>query len=239
MRAIIVRHYKTVGNANNRIIGWSESPPVAGWQRDMKHVDKMLHAASIHFEAVYTSQLHRARTTGLFYAQSRGISKIRCSKALNEVNYGVLNTKSKKWVEKNIPGHKKDPDLVYPEGESFRQMQSRSVHYLSQLADEKPQQTILVVAHAGVIRGLISHFLGLNYAEHLKHKISHRYIGDFQFEGNNCVRYDELGKSSGFVTDGVIEIPFSCPVASVPAISAELKPASGLSIQPVIGTLGG
>ena len=109
MRAIIVRHYKTVSNANNRIIGWSESPPVAGWQRDMKHVDKMLRAANIHFETVYTSSLHRARNTGHFYAQSQGISKIHCSKALNEVNYGVLNTKNKKWVEKNISGPQERP----------------------------------------------------------------------------------------------------------------------------------
>jgi len=208
MRAIIVRHYKTVGNANNRIIGWSESPPVAGWQRDMKHVDKMLHAASIHFEAVYTSQLHRARTTGLFYAQSRGISKIRCSKALNEVNYGVLNTKSKKWVEKNIPGHKKDPDLVYPEGESFRQMQKRSVRFIKSIAEVNRDKTVLIVVHAGIIRGLICHFMGLDYESNLKRKITHRYIGDFTFEGPICIRYDELGTYSGFVKSKIIEIPF-------------------------------
>jgi alpha-ribazole phosphatase len=208
MRAIIVRHYKTVGNANNRIIGWSESPPVAGWQRDMKHVDKMLHAASIHFEAVYTSQLHRARSTGLFYAQSRGISKIRCSKALNEVNYGVLNTKSKKWVEKNIPGHKKDPDLVYPEGESFRQMQKRSVRFIKSIAEINRDKTVLIVVHAGIIRGLICHFMGLDYGSNLKRKITHRYIGDFTFEGPICIRYDELGTYSGFVKSKIIEIPY-------------------------------
>lgn len=208
MRAIIVRHYKTVSNANNRIIGWSESPPVAGWQRDMKHVDKMLHAASIHFEAVYTSQLHRARTTGLFYAQSRGISKIRCSKALNEVNYGVLNTKSKKWVEKNIPGHKKDPDLVYPEGESFRQMQKRSVRFIKSIAEINRDKTVLIVVHAGIIRGLICHFMGLDYGSNLKRKITHRYIGDFTFDGPICIRYDELGTYSGFVKSKIIEIPY-------------------------------
>ena len=208
MRAIIVRHYKTVSNANNRIIGWSESPPVAGWQRDMKHVDKMLHAASIHFEAVYTSQLHRARSTGLFYAQSRGISKIRCSKALNEVNYGVLNTKSKKWVEKNIPGHNKDPDLVYPEGESFRQMQKRSVRFIKSIAEINREKTVLIVVHAGIIRGLICHFMGLDYESNLKRKITHRYIGDFTFDGPICIRYDELGPYSGFVKSKIIEIPF-------------------------------
>jgi alpha-ribazole phosphatase len=211
MRAIIVRHYKTVGNANNRIVGWSESPPVAGWQRDMKHVDKMLHAANIHFETVYTSQLHRARNTGLFYAQSRGISKIRCSKALNEVNYGALNKKSKKWVEKNIPDHKKDPDFVYPEGESFRQMQKRSVRFIKSIADINRDKTVLIVVHAGIIRGLICYFMGLDYASNLKRKITHRYIGDFTFEGPVCIRYNELGTRSGFVRNGKIKLPYYRP----------------------------
>ena len=40
----------------------------------------------------------------------------------------------------------------------------------------------------------------------------------FQFEGNHCLRYDELGQPSGFVDDGIIEIPFINPsVASLKA----------------------
>jgi broad specificity phosphatase PhoE len=239
MRAIVTRHYKTLINAAEEILGWGDSPPQRGWKADVVFVGSRLRKLGLNFDAIYSSDLERARQTAVFHARRLGIDLVQDTPALNEVNYGTFYKKKKKWVAAHCPQYKTDPDFIYPEGESFRQMQARSVHYLSQLAEEKPQQTILVVAHAGVIRGLISHFLGLNYAEHLKHKVSHRYIGDFQFEGRNCVRYDEQGKPSGFVTDAAIEIPFSCPVASVPAISAELKPASGLSIQPVIGTLGG
>ncbi len=83
---------------------------------------------------------------------------------LNEVNYGLLYRKSKKWVANNIPEHKIDPDFVYPDGESFRQMQQRSSDYPQFLAGTSPQKTILLVVHAGVIRGLVSQFLGLDYA---------------------------------------------------------------------------
>jgi broad specificity phosphatase PhoE len=93
-------------------------------------------------------------------------------------------------------------------------MQQRSSGYLQFLAGTIPQKTILLVVHAGVIRGLVSKFLGLDYAAQLKRKISHRYIGEFLFEGEHCVRYDEFGKLSGFVSDGVIEIP---RVQAVPA----------------------
>ena len=145
---------------------------------------------------------------------------------LNEINYGLFYKKSKKWVAKNIPQHKTDPDYVYPEGESFHQMQKRSVDYLLSQTEIFPEQTILVVVHAGIIRGFISHFLGLDYASHLKEKISHRYIGEFVFNGQSCVQYNELGKPSGFVKKGFIEIPQSCSDSAsansrIEAISSE------------------
>ena len=104
--------------------------------------------------------------------------------------------------------------MVYRGGESFRQMQQRSVDFVSSMSVSHPGQTFLVVSHAGVIRGIICHFLGLDYASCLKPGIPFRYIGDFQFEGTNCLRYDELGKPSGFVGDGIIETPFVGPVVA-------------------------
>lgn len=207
MRAIVVRHYKTLINASGQIMGWGDAPRVKGWEADLAYVDAILNERDIQFSAVYTSYLERARQTGMFYARKRGIPLVHDSLALNEINYGALYRKSKSWVEKTIPQHKKDPDFVYPDGESFSQMQARSVEFLESLAGKRQGETILVVVHAGVIRGLVSHLLGLPYAENLKRKLTHRYIGDFLFEGEQCVRYDELGKPSGFVRDGVISVP--------------------------------
>jgi len=58
-----------------------------------------------------------------------------------------------------------------------------------------------------VIRGLISYCLQLDYSSNLKRRIGHQYIGDFTIEGKNCVRYDKLGRPSGFVKDGIIKVP--------------------------------
>lgn len=228
MRAIICRHYKTIINASEQILGWGDSPRDKGWEADVEFVNDRLQEHRINFDAVYSSDLERSRQTAMFHARLLGIHIIHDTAALNEVNYGKLYKKKKKWVAEHYPRHKKDPDLVYPEGESFRQMQQRSVSYLSSLASKHPQQTVLIVVHAGVIRGLVSHFLGLNYADNLKHKISHRYIGDFLFDGKDCVRYDEIGKPSGFVTEGVIKIPFSRFVTGGSAVSSELQFAPGI-----------
>jgi len=115
-------------------------------------------------------------------------------------------------VEKTIPQHKKDPDFIYPGGESFHQMRSRSVDFLQSLSRKHQGETILVVVHAGDIRGFVTYFLGLPYAENLKRKITHRYIGDFLFEGNQCSSYNEIGEPSGFVRDGAISIPTERPI---------------------------
>ena len=87
-------------------------------------------------------------------------------------------------------------------------MQERSVGFVESLWEKHKDQTILVVVHAGVIRGLVSYFLGLPYSENLKRKVSHCYIGDFLFNDSECVSYNELGRASGFVQDEVISIPY-------------------------------
>jgi len=224
MRAIVVRHYKTLLNASDRILGWGDAPRVDGWRADVNYVENRLQEEFIRFDAIYSSGLERARQTAMFYARRNRIHIVHDSPQLNEVNYGLLYGKSKKWVAKNIHEHKKDPDYVYPEGESFRQMRQRSVSFLGSLTESCPGQTLLFVVHAGVIRGLVSHFLGLEYAENLKRRISHRYIGKLDFEGAECKRYDELGQQSGFVQSGAVKLPHSCPTSGL----AQLSTGSGL-----------
>jgi broad specificity phosphatase PhoE len=208
MRLIVVRHYKTLINKSGHIMGWGDSPRSDDWQVDVAFVDGVMQKNSLKFAAVYTSDLERSRQTGMYHAKKREIKVIYDQAELNEVNYGTLYKKSKKWVEKHIPKHKNDPDYVYPKGESFSQMQKRSVEFIESLWKKHKNDTVLLVVHAGVIRGMISYFLKLPFGKNLKRKVSHCYIGDFLFKHGECVRYDELGKPSGFVRDEVISLPY-------------------------------
>jgi broad specificity phosphatase PhoE len=212
MRALVVRHYKTLLNASGRILGWGDAPRASDWGEDVAYVDNRLRKLEFRFDRVYSSNLERARRTAMYYARCYGILCVYDAPELNEVNYGVLYRMSKQWVIKNIPQHKQDPDFVYPEGESFRQMQQRSVDFLLSQNAHHPDSTVLLVVHAGVIRGFVSHFLGLDYTSHLKEKITHRYIGDFTLDRKGrCLRYDELGKKSGFVRSGSVRVPWVRP----------------------------
>ena len=122
MRAIITRHYKTLINAAEEILGWGDSPRDSGWKADVEYVSTQLQKRGVKFDAVYSSDLERARQTAMFHARRFGINIIHDTPALNEVNYGKLYKKKKKWVAEHYPQYKKDPDFVYPEGESFRQI---------------------------------------------------------------------------------------------------------------------
>ncbi|MEA3410110.1 MAG: histidine phosphatase family protein [Pseudomonadota bacterium] len=206
-RAIVIRHYKTLFNATQTIMGWQDAPGAEGWREDAERIDAVLRERVGCIDAVCTSSLERARNTAMYFAREFGLSTVHEADELKEVNYGALYGKKKHWVAAHIPQHKIDPDFVYPDGESFRQMQDRSVRYFRTLAKRYPGQTVLVVVHAGVIRGLVSECAGLDYAANLKRKVSHQYIGDFKLLGDTCIRYDELGKPSGFVRDGVLETP--------------------------------
>ena len=206
-RTIVIRHYKTLFNETRKIMGWRDAPGAEGWMEDAKWIEEVLRERVGSLDAVCSSSLERARNTAMHFAAQFGVSDVVHSDALREVNYGALYGKTKRWVTENIPQHKNDPDFVYPEGESFRQMQERSVRYFRSLSRRYPGKTVLVVVHAGVIRGLVSEFAGLDYAANLKRKVSHQYIGDFRMRDDTCVGYDELGRPSGFVRDGVLKLP--------------------------------
>ena len=209
MRVILIRHYQTKSNADGRIIGWLDSPPGAGWKDDIDFIEGRLREQQICFDAIYSSDLQRSRNTAREYARAFDIAETIDQAELKEINYGQLQNRSKTWAFEQYPNHKIDPDLVYPDGESFRQMQQRGARCIASLALLHADDTILIVSHAGMIRGIICHFLDLEYAPNLQQHVPFHYIGDFLFEGENCVGYNELGQPSGFVQNGVIQMPFS------------------------------
>lgn len=213
MRLILIRHYKTEFNVSGQIMGWGDSPPVDDWAADMEFVECVLAAKTVRPDAVYSSALDRAVQTARYFADQLDVADRVMAPELNEINYGTLYGKPKKWVAEHYPLHKKDPDFTYPQGESFRQLQSRCTRFISSLAESRPGQTVMCVAHAGVVRALLSHFLELDYTLQLKRKVSHRYIGVLVFEGARCASYDEWGCPSGFVGEGELRLPHFCKIA--------------------------
>jgi len=209
MRLILIRHYKTEFNVSRQIMGWGDSPRAADWLDDMEYIERTLQLRGIRPDAICSSALGRARSTAEYFAELLHVPDVDIAPQLNEINYGALFREHKSQVSRTYPQHKKDPDFVYPGGESFRQLQIRNVAFIRSMAAQRCEQTVLCVAHAGVVRALLSHFLELDYAAQLKRKVSHRYVGVLCFESDRCATYDEWGRPSGFVTDAQVELPFT------------------------------
>lgn len=188
-------------------MGWSDAPPEDDFAEDLYYVEGLLLISKYDFNAVWSSKLERSNRTAKFFAKLNKIPSHFKTDELNEINYGVLTNKRKQWAQKNYPKYKTDPDFVYPEGESFRQMQTRCVNFIDKNRDKNKNNTVLLVVHAGVIRSLICHYLQLPYAVNLKRRIGHRYIGVLDLKDNSTATYDEIGEYSDFVSENIIKVP--------------------------------
>lgn len=209
MRLILIRHYKTEFNVSGKVMGWGDSPRAKEWLEDSSAVEQVLRSHGIVPDLIVSSALERSRNTAEYFAGQLQVARLETALELNEINYGSLYGKCKKSVSARYPRHKKDADFVYPDGESFNQVQARAVAYTRQLVLSMVGQTVLCVVHAGVIRALLSYFLELDFTAQLKRKVSHRYTGVLTFQGDSCVGYDEWGQPSGFVEAGVVGLPYT------------------------------
>ena len=113
-------------------------------------------------EAIYASPLERTRETAGFIAKALGL-KVKVDKGLLEADIGdwtgqELKTVAKTPEWKNV--HSYPSGFRFPGGESFVEMQTRTVSALERLRKAHPGQTIVAVSHADTIKGAVAHALG-------------------------------------------------------------------------------
>lgn len=112
--------------------------------------------------AVYASPLERARETAAPIARRLGL-KVVVDRGLLECDFGD-------WTGGNLKALAKTPEwkavqrypsgFRFPNGESFREMQSRIVEALGRLADKHRGETIVCVSHADPIKAAVADALG-------------------------------------------------------------------------------
>jgi len=70
-------------------------------------------------------------------------------------------------IEGNFPEVAADcrlfnPELNFPEGETFREFTERVTHFAGRLKNHRQSDKIMVVSHNGPLRVLVLHFLGID-----------------------------------------------------------------------------
>ena len=113
-------------------------------------------------DAIYASPLERTKETAGFIATALGL-KVKTDKGLLEADIGDWTGQELKAVAKtpewkNV--HSYPSGFRFPGGESFVEMQTRTVSALERLRKAHPGHTIVAVSHADTIKAAVAHALG-------------------------------------------------------------------------------
>lgn len=117
---------------------------------------------NVDFDGVYSSTLLRARHTAELTVPKYK-TKIQTVKNLSEINVGDWEGKSydevrTKWEELYEVSGASFDSVAPPNGESFKDLQKRTVPAFEKIITEYTAGNLLIVAHGGVIWTLVCHY---------------------------------------------------------------------------------
>lgn len=131
-------------------------------------------ASSLPDEALwYVSPLRRTHQTFDIIAPQK--AEFHIDDRLEEQNFGIWHGQevSKIWQEISAistPSHPTsfvNPDLRPPEGTSFEDIYEAVAPLLAELITLRPTKPVIMISHAGTIKALLGHMMGLNAAQSL------------------------------------------------------------------------
>jgi broad specificity phosphatase PhoE len=158
MRLTVVRHGQTKWNLEHRTQGHQDSPLTALGVTQADRVGQAL--ADIRFDSAFSSDLERALDTAkhIMAANFCGFH-IQPDKRLRELNYGdwegITHAEITSNFSKEYHTYRNHSDSFRaPNGESFKEMRSRFIQFLSEMMNS-PTGNHLIVSHSGLIQILI------------------------------------------------------------------------------------
>ena len=158
---ILVRHAHTDW-ADKKLAGWL--PDVHINEHGLKQAEALVERLKpVEIAAIYSSPLERALETAQPLAKARGLKIIK-TPGLGEVKYGDWQGHSLK-----VLSHKKEWRSVqiapstfqFPNGESFREMQSRAVAAVEKITADHAKDTLVLFSHGDVIKVIVAYYSGI------------------------------------------------------------------------------
>jgi alpha-ribazole phosphatase len=163
-RLLLVRHGETELNSAQRYWGRSDIKLSPLGVRQAERLGDRLAAQKI--GTVYSSDLQRAWATARTIASRHRLGVTTCAE-LREINFGKIEGLSLEEISQLFPEFaakwkaRRSTDIEFPGGESLDQLHSRVGNFMSRLKQHKAEETVLVVAHAGVLRSLICQLMAI------------------------------------------------------------------------------
>lgn len=165
-RLILVRHGETEWNRQMRYQGQTdiELNETGIWQAE-RAADRI---ASEKIDAIYSSDLKRARETARIIASKHGMRQmVKETPLLREMNFGdyegltfdQLDEKYRLIFSASPTWRSRGPQERAPNGESIADLAARIDRFRDQLSQHNPEETILIAAHGGALQVLICQLL--------------------------------------------------------------------------------
>lgn len=158
---LLVRHAET--DLAGTFCGHSDPPVNARGHEQIAYLRRSLRAETV--EAVYTSDLQRARTTAEALAEEFAVPCIARA-GLREIDFGAWDGLTWSQIEAVDPEYAARwlaayPQLAAPGGERFDAFEARVRAEIESLPTHRDYRTVVVVTHAGVLRSILQRRCGL------------------------------------------------------------------------------
>ncbi|WP_419951009.1 histidine phosphatase family protein [Leptotrichia alba] len=149
-------------------------------------------------DIVFSSDLRRCRESLELLEIDKNI-KQNFSKELRELNFGNIEGKTYKEIEKNFPHYIEEMKNNWryfksEGGESLNDLQQRVSKKLNKIKTQNQNKKILIVAHAGVIQSLISYYLFNNLDGYWQFKLDNGSITKMTIMDDGFVYFNYINK---------------------------------------------
>jgi len=145
---LLARHGETDWNREGRYQGWADPSLNELGRQQARALSAQLRDEAV--DAVYSSDLRRARETALIVAEPHGVPVV-ADPGLREVDVGSWSGLTRAQIEERFPG------AAHHNGETREQHLARVVEAVARIARLHPRGRIVIVSHGGSLRALRRH----------------------------------------------------------------------------------
>lgn len=179
----LIRHGKIETDDKKRYIGFSDIPLNEEGIIQGKKLKEFF--SKTYIEKIYCSDLSRTRKTAEIISEGRNIEIIEL-KELREVNMGKWEGKTFEEIKNKYPGEferrgKHLGEFMPEDGESFDVFRNRVLNIFNEILLDT-RKSIVIVAHSGVNRIILSDILGMSLENIFKIKQDYGCINKVIFD---------------------------------------------------------
>jgi probable phosphoglycerate mutase len=180
----MIRHGETVWNAEKRLQGHLDSPLTGQGIQQATMLAARL--SSVHFDAIYSSDLERARQTAKIIASKANSVAVTFDNRIRERHFGRFQGLTWEEIEKKFPDEAAkelsgNPMNHMPDGESKQQLLSRTLSFFEDIALRHTDQRILVISHGGILNVWTRHVLHIPQDTPRRFHLYNTAINIFEF----------------------------------------------------------